>query len=585
MAARRQRKLLGFGPRWQSADPTESLTRAHEVEQALQNLKEVCQQQQKVQRHGQAECAAELGEAIRLTRRRGQAVESFGRREDGQWLLELEEALYLAERGSLEAQALEAEASSEPAGKRRRLSVPELYRRVAEDPQLDLDAYLVYSHLRRSGYRVTRPAEGPDECVLASLRAAGATASTSLEEPLGVAVAMCAKGSPCFLELARPLLPGDPGDPEPGCSAEEAAAPAVAPPAPPPEEEAHLAPSARYAAMLQRVASLARTPNRGATQGISVHIRAPNTLDWCSALRKRLTETAPGQAAGLKETKPPKAPRVFEYSKHTLPNSHIVYNVPKVSPAEAEGETGADPRLLGRNASGKVLEPARSGMTMISRPAPGMLPEEAVVLQVTGPFGAPAQKVWGFDTLMVVGAGIGVTPFASILRSVQLRARQRETIMSAATRPSAWRNMVKNEAEDSRASLQKLVEDLVVIPKKIYFYWICRGQEEFDWFCDLLADAAEGPHAGIVDITLFLTGEIELSQVKKLPCASGQFFGRPNWGRIFKQNREKHQGEHVGVFLCGSPIIGEELSRQSVKHSDLVGTPHATRFSFFKEHF
>ena len=25
------------------------------------------------------------------------------------------------------------------------------------------------------------------------------------------------------------------------------------------------------------------------------------------------------------------------------------------------------------------------------------------------------------------------------------------------------------------------------------------------------------------------------SQVKKLPCASGQFFGRPNWARIFKQ--------------------------------------------------
>lgn len=24
-------------------------------------------------------------------------------------------------------------------------------------------------------------------------------------------------------------------------------------------------------------------------------------------------------------------------------------------------------------------------------------------------------------------------------------------------------------------------------------------------------------------------------QVKKLPCASGQFFGRPNWARIFNQ--------------------------------------------------
>jgi len=125
---------------------------------------------------------------------------------------------------------------------------------------------------------------------------------------------------------------------------------------------------------------------------------------------------------------------------------------------------------------------------------------------------------------------------------------------------------------------------LFPIPKKIYFYWICRGQE-FDWFYDLLSAAAEGPAAGVVDIMLFLTGEIELKQVKKLPCASGQFFGRPNWGRIFKQNREKHQGKHIGVFLCGSPIIGEELGRQSVKNSDVIGTPGATRFSFFKEHF
>eukprot|EP00439_Symbiodinium_sp_Y106_P042717 s7866_g5.t1 len=66
---------------------------------------------------------------------------------------------------------------------------------------------------------------------------------------------------------------------------------------------------------------------------------------------------------------------------------------------------------------------------------------------------------------------------------------------------------------------------------------------------------------------------ISSPEVKKLPCASGQFFGRPNWGRIFKQNREKHQGEHIGVFLCGSPIIGEELGRQSVKNSDVIGTP------------
>jgi len=205
---------------------------------------------------------------------------------------------------------------------------------------------------------------------------------------------------------------------------------------------------------------------------ISVHIRAPNTLDWCSALRKRLTQDAPAQAAGvdLKDAKPPRSPMLIEYNKCTLSNSPVVFNTPKVSQVSeaSEGTEDQGPRLLGRNTSGKELRPAQSGETMVSRVQPGTLPPEAVVLQVTGPFGAPAQKVWGFDTLMVVGAGIGVTPFASILRSVQLRSKQRETIMNTATRPSAWKSAMGNGGnDDARAGLQRLVEDLVVVPKKI----------------------------------------------------------------------------------------------------------------------
>ncbi|CAE7231346.1 RBOHB [Symbiodinium natans] len=211
-----------------------------------------------------------------------------------------------------------------------------------------------------------------------------------------------------------------------------------------------------------------------------------NNLDWCSALRRRLTEEAPAQAVGAEPARP-KAPMVIEYCKRVLPNSQVVYNMPKICSSsgaakdvgEAEPQTKLEgPRLLGRSPSGKVADrPARSGETLISSAAPGMLPGESVVLQVTGPFGAPAQKVWGFDVLMVVGAGIGVTPFASILRSVQLRARQRETIMNAARKPSAWRAaMASNaQADETRSGLEKLV-----VPKKIYFYWSCRGQEEFD---------------------------------------------------------------------------------------------------------
>ncbi|CAE8652566.1 unnamed protein product, partial [Polarella glacialis] len=91
---RRQQKLLGFGARWQTADPTASLSRAREVSQALASLQEAYEQQRRLQDEGAAECSA-VYDAVRrqavLTRRRGQVIESFGRREAGEWVLEQEE--------------------------------------------------------------------------------------------------------------------------------------------------------------------------------------------------------------------------------------------------------------------------------------------------------------------------------------------------------------------------------------------------------------------------------------------------------------------------------------------------------------
>eukprot|EP00913_Durusdinium_trenchii_P033050 g30941.t1 len=64
------------------------------------------------------------------------------------------------------------------------------------------------------------------------------------------------------------------------------------------------------------------------------------------------------------------------------------------------------------------------------------LPPGTVELQLQGPFGAPAQRVWEFKTVMVVGAGIGVTPFVSILRSVQMRKQQQHLLYTAGFRSS-----------------------------------------------------------------------------------------------------------------------------------------------------
>ena len=48
----------------------------------------------------------------------------------------------------------------------------------------------------------------------------------------------------------------------------------------------------------------------------------------------------------------------------------------------------------------------------------------AICMRLDGPHGAPSELVWKHRVAVLVGAGIGVTPFASILRSVQLRPQK-----------------------------------------------------------------------------------------------------------------------------------------------------------------
>lgn len=39
-------------------------------------------------------------------------------------------------------------------------------------------------------------------------------------------------------------------------------------------------------------------------------------------------------------------------------------------------------------------------------------------LLIDGPYGAPAQDYWKYDVLLLVGLGIGATPFISILKDL-----------------------------------------------------------------------------------------------------------------------------------------------------------------------
>eukprot|EP01112_Ceratiomyxa_fruticulosa_P014502 TRINITY_DN4157_c0_g1_i4.p1 TRINITY_DN4157_c0_g1~~TRINITY_DN4157_c0_g1_i4.p1 ORF type:complete len:1284 (+),score=241.55 TRINITY_DN4157_c0_g1_i4:155-4006(+) len=207
------------------------------------------------------------------------------------------------------------------------------------------------------------------------------------------------------------------------------------------------------------------------------------------------------------------------------------------------------------------------------------------VINTDGPYGSASEHVFDYDVVMLIGAGIGVTPFASIMKTISLRQQQARF----------FQNMVAKGGV-SPGSVP-LMQD--VRPKKVYFYWVCGDEQEFNWFKYLLNDIEQDQDlAERFSLNTFLTGEVNLEEmVNKLattstkgkesrsnPISSGlnmKYAGRPNWRRIFKEHQKKHPQDEIGVFLCGPITLANELSDYCAQNSTINGT----RFTFRKENF
>uniref|UniRef100_A0A3Q3VJ84 FAD-binding FR-type domain-containing protein n=1 Tax=Mola mola TaxID=94237 RepID=A0A3Q3VJ84_MOLML len=185
------------------------------------------------------------------------------------------------------------------------------------------------------------------------------------------------------------------------------------------------------------------------------------------------------------------------------------------------------------------------------------LPEGA--MGVDGPFGTASEDVFDYEVSMLVGAGIGVTPFASILKSIWYKFKE------------------------SNPKLRT---------RKIYFYWLCRETHAFEWFADLLQVLEkEMEERGMGD---FLTYKLYLTQwdqshvrVWERDVVTGlkqkTHYGRPAWDKEFEQVRKENPTSVVGTFLCGPEALGKVLAKKCAKYSDV--DPRKTKFYFNKENF
>jgi dual oxidase len=187
-----------------------------------------------------------------------------------------------------------------------------------------------------------------------------------------------------------------------------------------------------------------------------------------------------------------------------------------------------------------------------------------LTVTLDGPFGSPSDQLSKYDRVVIVGAGIGVTPYAG------------------------WLNDITPQ-------------------QTVDFYWIVKERITFTWFSALLNSfTSDGDHVvpkGIVTVHTFATGlaasstlqyvcrvllekhrtvNHSTSFITGLECETR--YGRPDIGKIFQTAAQPSTTEHgtdgapragdgkIGVFFCGPNYLGMELSDRCKMERARTGT-------------
>ena len=183
-----------------------------------------------------------------------------------------------------------------------------------------------------------------------------------------------------------------------------------------------------------------------------------------------------------------------------------------------------------------------------------------ISVHLDGPHGAPTEHIFASRYVVLIGAGIGVTPFAAILKSLLYRYHYGAT---------------------DRMAL-----------RKIHFYWLNKTQASFEWFAQLLAELEQADRDHLLDINIYMTsGRTDMAsstltlamdllrQKTQSDLVTGlqarTHMGRPDWDDILTTIAEQYAPDKPDVFFCGPPGLAKSLKILCTRHG----------FGFRKENF
>ncbi|XP_022845462.1 respiratory burst oxidase homolog protein A-like [Olea europaea var. sylvestris] len=238
----------------------------------------------------------------------------------------------------------------------------------------------------------------------------------------------------------------------------------------------------------------------------------------------------------------------------------------------------------------------RSGLLRADETTKGSLPK----LLIDGPYGAPAQDYFKYDVLLLVGLGIGATPFISILKdllnNIVKMEEQADSISDFSRHSDQSLGSISSPSVNKVYTKQKKT----LRTTNAYFYWVTREQGSFDWFKGVMDEVAELDQRGVIEMHNYLTSVYEegdarsalITMVQALNHAKNgvdivsgtrvrTHFARPNWKKVFSKIGTKHANARIGVFYCGAPVLAKELSQICYDYNQ----KGSTKFEFHKEHF
>ncbi|CAK7239358.1 MAG: hypothetical protein STHCBS139747_000788 [Sporothrix thermara] len=208
--------------------------------------------------------------------------------------------------------------------------------------------------------------------------------------------------------------------------------------------------------------------------------------------------------------------------------------------------------------------------------------QQMPALRIDGPYGAPAEDVFDNEIAVLIGTGIGVTPWAAILKNIW-------HLRNGPNPPTRLR--------------------------RVEFIWVCKDTTSFEWFQTLLSsleqqstDAARIPGSNGIEflkIHTYLTQKLDMDTTQNIVLNSvgadydpltelkaRTNFGRPNFLKLFSTMRdgildrtylnglEGSMKTTVGVYFCGPSAAARDIKTATEEAS-----VREVSFRFWKEHF